>query len=345
MNRDIEWELILRYLDGNSTHDDQIILNRWLNAGEENREHFEQIRSIWNVPAKPLPRPDTEQAWINIRQKAGIKDERAGNFHLFNSQKNTATERSGHSLSIILRVAAVLLLAIITPFLLVKIPNSPVMNKIRVPEGQVEQITLNDGSRITLDAGSILRYPDEFTGNTREVFLDGEGLFEVFPDSKKPFIVHANEAVITVLGTTFNVRTWSRSNQTTVAVVEGRVALTSGGHSSRQEGVIISKNQVSILPDNGSPLPPYNTDINRYLSWRQRQMYFQSAPLREVLDQLERWYGLKFKLPDASAADRRVTIFLEDKPVEEILEVIALINNFQYKQDGKKILFSRNEQS
>jgi transmembrane sensor len=182
-------------------------------------------------------------------------------------------------------------------------------------------------------------------GNTREVFLDCEGLFEVFHDSKTPFIVHANEAVITVLGTTFNVRSWSRSDQTTVAVVEGRVSLTSDRRSSGQEEVIISKNQVSILPANGSPIAPYNTDISRYLSWRQRQMYFQSVPLGEVLDQLERWYGLKFQLPDASDADHRVTIFLEDQPVDEILEVIALTNNFQYKQDGKKIRFSRKEKS
>lgn len=345
MDHDSEWELILRYLDGNLSKNDSIILEAWLNASTDNRDQFEQIRSFWNVSAVTLPQPDMEQAWNNIEQKAGIEYEIPGKILLFKRQKYNKATKSGRSLSVILRIAAVLLLAILIPFLSVKISTSPDNNSFQVPEGQVKQITLNDGTRITLDAGSILKYPDEFSGDIREVFLNGEGLFEVTPDPNKPFIVHANEALITVLGTTFNVRAWSSSDKTTVAVAEGKVTLASDRRSTQQRSVIISKNQISSLSENEDPTPPRNTDIKRYLSWRQREMYFQSAPLNEVLDQLKHWYGLQFQLPDSTTGEQRVTVFLENKPIEEILEVLALINNFEYKRDGKEIRFSRREQS
>jgi transmembrane sensor len=345
MVRDSEWDLILRYLDGNLSKNDSIILEAWLNASTDNRDQFEQILSFWNVSAVTLPQPEMEQAWNNIEQKAGLKYEIPGIIQLFKNEKYKKATKSGRPLSFILRAAAVLLLAILIPFLSVKISTSPDTNSFQVPEGQVKQITLNDGTRITLDAGSILKYPNEFTGDIREVFLNGEGLFEVTPDPNKPFIVHANEALITVLGTTFNVRAWSSSDKTTVAVAEGKVVLACDRRSTQQGGVIISKNQISILPEKGDPTPPRKTDIKRYLSWQQREMYFQSAPLNEVLDQLQRWYGLQFQLPDSTTGEQRVTVFLENKPIEEILEVLALINNFKYKRDGKEIRFSRKEQS
>ena len=75
----------------------------------------------------------------------------------------------------------------------------------------------------------------------------------------------------------------------------------------------------------------------------QREIYFQSATLREVLDQLQRWYDIEFQLPDERSATNLITIFIENKSIEEILDVIALINGFQYRQDGKKIYFYTNK--
>jgi ferric-dicitrate binding protein FerR (iron transport regulator) len=95
--------------------------------------------------------------------------------------------------------------------------------------------------------------------------------------------------------------------------------------------------------ENEYPSPPQYTDINTHLLWMRREVYFRSTPLQEVLDQLERWYDLEISLSDESYTSNRVTIFIEDKPIAEILDLIALMNDFRYEQQGKKITFSPKE--
>ena len=72
-------------------------------------------------------------------------------------------------------------------------------------------------------------------------------------------------------------------------------------------------------------------------------MYFQSVPLQEVLDQLQRWHNLDFELPEANSAEILVTILIENKPIGEILDVIALMNDFNYQRQDGKVIFSIKE--
>jgi ferric-dicitrate binding protein FerR (iron transport regulator) len=186
----------------------------------------------------------------------------------------------------------------------------------------------------------LLKFPKEFEDDYREVFLIGEGYFEVTPDRLTPFIVQTNEAKITVVGTQFNVRAWEKSNKLVVAVTEGKVLLQTEKSTGKENEVVISKGQISMLDENGIPSPPVNTDVDRYVSWLNREFYFQSTPLIEILDQLERWYDVEFILPDDSYSENTVTVFIENKPIDDNLNVISLIMNFNYEKSGNKIIFS-----
>jgi hypothetical protein len=73
----------------------------------------------------------------------------------------------------------------------------------------------------------------------------------------------------------------------------------------------------------------------------QRRVYFKSTSLREVLSQLERWYNVVFLLPGIQADQIRITIFIEDKPLEEILDIICLITGLEYSRDSRRIIFSK----
>jgi len=345
MKQDIDWELILKYLTGMANQTDQELLNQWLNVSVENEHAFNQIKQIWNTADAPLPPPNLNDAWMKIKQRANIQEPNLTTLHSVRRENKKSTLVKYVLESRLLRVAAVLILFIITYYFLFKIPTNTEMNNFNVSTGDIQSINLMDGSKVTLDAGSTLRFPKHFADKNRQVYLNGEGFFEIFPNPDKPFIVRTNNAVITVRGTAFNIRAWGQYKQTTVAVEHGRVSLKMANNTKPGNEITLTKNQLSILRENENPTPPQNVDLNDFISWQQRRMYFKSVPLQEVLDQLERWYGLEFQLPDESAGSNRVTIYIENKPIAEILDVIALMNKYQYILDGKKVIFKPNEQN
>jgi ferric-dicitrate binding protein FerR (iron transport regulator) len=181
-----------------------------------------------------------------------------------------------------------------------------------------------------------LKYPEKFKGNTRVVFLDGEGYFEVASNADKQFIVHANQAVVQVLGTKFNVRAWQSDQRVTVTVAEGKVSLRSKEGAAR-ETVVISMDQSSTMPENGLPSLPYPVDIKKYLGWIHNEVSFENAPLHEILYQLERWFDVQFVLADSAVAEERLTLHIQNKPLGDILELINALTDLDHKHTGKSV--------
>jgi transmembrane sensor len=208
--------------------------------------------------------------------------------------------------------------------------------EILVGKGEKKKITLADGTQVLLDSGSRFKYPQNFYGENRSVFLNGEGYFNVTPNNEKQFIINANHAEIKVLGTKFNVRAWRQSRKVAVAVAEGKVLLRSKS-VNQKKSVLISKGQYSILPKNGAPTKPHHVDIDRHVSWIDRDIAFDNTPLREILDQLERWYDVRFILDGKISVSDLITVHAKSKPIDEIIELIAYIAGFKYKIAGHKI--------
>ena len=344
MKNDKHLELIINYLEGRTSTQDEVNLNKWIQADSKNKHTFDQIKKIWNTPGNNLPKADVEKAWIDVKERieaeAPSQDFPSDKILEFDSPKGNPFWQNVMSTRLLKIAAVVLILFISSYFLFIRQAG---MNEIVVGNSQKTEITLTDGTLVTLDAGSKFRYPKDFKSDKREVFLNGEGYFEVAHDNNKPFIIHANEALVKVLGTKFNVRAWRDEKKVVVAVAEGKVSLRPKNESEPEEEVIITKGQVCVMKENESPSEAKETNIDDYLSWQDREVYFKNVPLQEVLDQLERWYDAEIQLSDESYALNQVTIFIEKKPIEEILDVIALMNNLQYKQDGKKIIFSPHE--
>jgi ferric-dicitrate binding protein FerR (iron transport regulator) len=331
-------DLIINYLSGEFSEEDERKLNDLIKSESEVKNYYDQIKTIWETDAKSFPKPDLEKAWLKVKDKIE-------NVNLDSDRINPLDKQFRLSSwwfdSKLLRIAAVFLIMIISIYMLIQFYNNSnyKLNEIIVANTKMEKLTLPDGTQLTLDAGSSFLYPMQFVDDKREVYLDGEGYFDVTPNTKNPFIIKTNDAVIQVIGTKFNVRAWKESNKITVAVTEGKVSFKPKNINDPQAEVKISNSQVSEMKKNGFPTLPRETDINIHLAWINREMYFQSVPLKEVLDQLERWYNLKFELPNNSFALNRVTVFIENKKIEEILDVIALMNNLRYKKDGFKFIF------
>ncbi|UCF64623.1 MAG: FecR domain-containing protein [bacterium] len=342
MKNSHEWDLILKYLENSLSSTEREKLYKWIRSDQQNQKTLQNIQKIWNTPEIELPEPRLELAWQKCIQAAGIEtDSVPQDRPLRFPEKNSFILHNNWSKKI-WRYAAVILVLILIPFIFSLFTETPPLKELHVLKAQKMEVTLSDGTRINLDAGSTLRYPEIFTAQVRQVYLSGEGYFEVTPNPDQPFIVKTDNALIRVLGTKFNVRSWHKNldPRVTVAVLEGNVSLRAENQPRASRKVIISAGQISELLPNEAPSLPRPANILKYISWLDREMHFENAPLGEVLDQLERWYDRDIFLPDSALVHNRVTLFIEDKPLTETLQKIAMMNNLTLEEENDKFIFS-----
>ena len=102
----------------------------------------------------------------------------------------------------------------------------------------------------------------------------------------------------------------------------------------------IHAGQMSVLVEDGMPSPPSDVDVDRLIGWVNREIYFESTPLRHVLDQLERWYDIRIGLIDPSIESDLITVYIDNRPLGDILETIAFIMKVEFDFNGRDIVFT-----
>lgn len=158
-------------------------------------------------------------------------------------------------------------------------------NELVVPVGGECHVLLEDGTDVWLNADSKLKYPIVFNGESREVVLSGEAYFEVKKDNR-PFIVNLESGDITVLGTSFGVSAYpGYPNYTTL--VRGSVRFT----SLRREQIVLTPGEQAVVDIFGS-LKKRNVDVEEFVGWKDGVFIFKDKPLAEIMEILERWYGV-----------------------------------------------------
>ncbi|MEP4134946.1 MAG: FecR domain-containing protein, partial [Cyclobacteriaceae bacterium] len=190
--------------------------------------------------------------------------------------------------------------------------------------GQKITTRLPDGTVVTLNAGSELQFPDQFQGDSRNVSLKGEAFFDVKHNPEKPFLVHTSDDQVRVLGTSFNIRSYSEDSAVFVSVATGRVAysIPSG------DQVILSPNQMATHNLSKNNLHVGEVDYLQSFGWKDKIIYFKSASLDDIIVELERWYGVKIALNGEFGSAGRFTGRFENLPLEEVL--IGLSYEFEF---------------
>jgi transmembrane sensor len=180
--------------------------------------------------------------------------------------------------------------------------------------GQTKSIVLEDGSNVQLDAASAITV--RFDGQQRRlVLLEGQALFEVAPDSARPFIVEAAGGTITALGTAFDVAI--EKKQTQVVVTSHRVAVASGGSD-----VIVQEGQQSSYRDLSPARPAEPADVERVTSWRHGKLMFENRRLDDVIGVFARYHRGAVYVLNPALRSRRVTgVFSIDDPLLALREI------------------------
>ena len=205
--------------------------------------------------------------------------------------------------------------------------------------GQKLNLVLADGTQVYLNSGSTIKFPQRFSGNSREVELQGEAFFDVAKNPNKPFIIKSDEVETTVLGTSFNINTYSDSRQVAVTVATGKVKV-----ASQASKVLLLPNEQGVFDKASKSISKEKIDIAAFLNWKDGIIHFEDASLSEVLQTLERWYGVTFVVDNENIGDCHITATYDNERLDAILESIAYAKKgirYQFLDNHKIQLMGR----
>ena len=209
-----------------------------------------------------------------------------------------------------------------------KVKKVTKFNRYIVPAGYSSNVSLIDGTVVYLNAGSELTFPDNFDGDVREVTLIGEGYFIVSKSNKK-FIVSTQDLDINVYGTEFNVNTFSLGG-IEVYLKQGSIGVTKKGDS---KDVIMKPKHLFKMLGNGSSIIEKVENGKKFIGWMDGYFIFDKTPIKEVVEELSRWYGIEINIEYLSKTEE-VTItgsFKNSAKCKDIIKSIESITNIKLK--------------
>ncbi len=213
----------------------------------------------------------------------------------------------------------------------------PKLYSIQVPFAKEINVVLPDGSKVWVNAGSRISFPEFFAGDTREVQLEGEAFFDVAHDESKPFIVKTGRMTTQVYGTRFLVSAYSDAASSRVSLVEGSVGITAGSKQAMlQPGQGIEYNSAE------EQLSHFAVNIKEVNSYMQPLFVFEDVDLGTIAKRLERWYGVKLGFEDPQLAALHFFVKVDKyEHITSVMELLKATNRIDYEYDGNNILFKR----
>jgi transmembrane sensor len=223
-------------------------------------------------------------------------------------------------------------------------------------------IVLTDGTRITLNSQSSLRYPTTFTGKTREVYLSGEAFFDVHKDHEHPFIIHTEKMNIKVLGTAFNVKSYPNDPSSETTLIRGAIEVTLDDRPSDRiilkpsEKLIVKKGSVTTVRKKADKLAPAtdSSEGTQYVltsftrlhqddsailetSWTQNKLIFRDESFVDLASRMERWYGVNIRFKNEEMKNYRFTGTYEKENITQALDALRMTEDFHYKVKNSTI--------
>lgn len=326
--------LLIKNIQGRCTAEEQELVNAWLAESAENMESYTRLKMLWQ--AHKIESYQADDSFI----------------HEINSKIDAIRNKERrHTLTVFARYAAVFagLLAVgLMYFVLTK--EKPVMLSQSVPlNGNVEFVVLEDGTKVCLNNGTILTYPQEFSKRSRVVELEGEAFFEVMKDASKPFIVETDALTVEVTGTSFNVRTNADNNTIETVLVTGSVTLfkktfnpagepnpagstTKGGSSNStdesNEIGTLKPGQMAVTNRTTGNTTISEVDVTEYTSWQEGLVSFQKASLTDIISKIEKVYHVELTYDSMKLSKQKKRynfVFRKNQDLKTVLEMLKFV--------------------
>ncbi|MGH7677332.1 MAG: FecR domain-containing protein [Gemmatimonadaceae bacterium] len=309
-----DWEVIGRYLAGESSPEEAAAIRRWL---DENKADAEVLAALDGVARRAAtPEVDVERALLRVksRAKAGVT-------------------RAGVRFTIFAAVAAAFwLVAVLVPWERLPIgigvdleTASRQRMSFATQVGQHDSIVLPDSSLVVLGPDSRIQYV--IAAGRREVQLEGQAFFRVVHDANRPFVVRAGATTIRDIGTEFSVHS-DAAEPVRVVVHEGAVEVIAADSATLRPG------DVGVVGEGGRVQTSRGAATPDDLAWTRGRLVFRDAAIAEVAPDLRRWYGVELRVTDSALARRHFTGEFAGEPVDRVLDVIALAVGARVERRG-----------
>ena len=302
--------LLQKYLRNETSEEELAEVLDWLDASTENQRYLDRLDYISNLnilagEAQPRVSRRTVSLWKRTAQWSAAA------------------------------AAALLVCAGVSHYLADRILEYRTrdMMAITAPNGQSMSVTLSDGTTVWLNSGAKLEYPSIFSRKTRRVKISGEAMFEVKHDASRPFIVETFACDAEVLGTKFNVKARSEDGEFVASLVEGKVRVTDRFNSNNQVE-LRPREQVTHL--NGRLILGRIPEHEGFL-WREGLIAFRDASFGDLLDEFEKYYGVKIEVRRHDMPTNLFTGKIRiSEGIDHALWVLQQSADFQYTRNELK---------
>ena len=288
-------------------------MKQWL-ADDANLAYYNQLKKIWDDSRQLAlaSTVDESRAWQKFHQRIHPAPVRRASFGW-------------------MRIAASVIIVLGIGILGYWIFNDRTNEMTVVAQQMVVIDTLPDNSVVTVNKGSSISYLSKFKGETRQVSLKGEAFFNVTPNKKKPFIISVNDVQITVVGTSFNVKTVN--GNTDVVVETGIVKVTRAGKT-----VDLKANEEVIVNAKDSALTKEKVSDQLYKYYRTKEFICDDTPLWKLVEVINEAYNSHVVIGDPALKDMGITTTFNNESLEQVLNVISLTLNIKIIKEGDTII-------
>jgi len=329
---EIDWNLLLRYVEGDCTQSERERLEQWLSEAPENAEVLAGVREAAALARKAVSPERSAAMLASLRRELAARRVTPPTFAL------AARSRWSTPLKIAASIVVVAGAGLAGRFLFrapaERAATAPSFNVVSTTRGQRLSVRLADGTQVTLGPGTTLRTPSTYGVRDRTVQLEGEAVFTVTHDATRPFAVETRRALARDLGTRFVVRAYADDPQTDVVVAEGQVGVTKGRGAGGDSLVLERGSRARVSADGALELTR-NVSLDRYFAWTEGRLVFRATPLREAVAQLSRWYDIDIRLASNAIGAEPLDASFQDEPAPEALRIIAAVLKLDVSQSGR----------
>jgi len=319
-------DLLVKHLTGEATREESELVQQWLAEDEANQHYFDHFKLIWeeSVQLAATTHVDEQLAWQRFQNRVQQKS--------FPPSKAKVWSMNNPLMRAAVIAGVVISIAVLTYVLFNNNPGKVLSMATVQATDNVKTDTLPDGSLVTLNKHSQISYPERFVKNKRVLQLNGEAFFKVTHDKEKPFEVHTNNITVTVLGTSFNVR--SRGDTTEVIVETGIVQV-----ATDKQTVVLKAGQKAITGLNEALVQTQANTDQLYNYYRSKKFVCEGTPLWKLAEKLNEAYDVHIVFENPNLRDSLLTTTFDNAPLNNILKVISTTFNISVtKEKGQIIL-------
>ncbi len=326
--------LIAKILSNDAAPDEISRLELWKSESKANLRIFNKSKRAWDAGKFEISPEQITKDKFEVQNKIN-KDLQ---IQLIRSRRLSKIYKVAAAVAI--PIAFAISLYFINESYEVDIPEA--VCEIISPKGHVSKCVLPDGTKVWVNAGSTLSYDvSDFQRRIRQVELDGEAYFEVVGNKKNPFKVVTELADVNVTGTSFNVKAYTGSEYFEAVLAEGSVDLQFK-KTKNQQTVTMNPGEYATYDADKKEVLIKDVDSDVYTAWRNGEILFKDATLKDLIGELERIYDVEFELQDKDLADYRFRgMFSYSNNLIEALEKIEKTAGLNYYVENKKVWLTK----